>query len=231
MRKTIKLSAIGLVAAAFLVACAGADETSAQGTDALDVPSFLGKGAATNVELGGHAAKQLATSKDVAAATSAMKDSADNVEVHAAAYQMSPIDAAELKDPLNCFAPRGYIAYDVMFRADGSRPNQSAGFGWATGWQPQFETNHCAAVDPSKAVKRFRRSHGYATAHGAGDAQKRALLENDSVILVHAMLKGASAAKLYGCHWDNNDDTDVDALVSVDYKTGQVRTLMAFAGG
>jgi hypothetical protein len=34
--------------------------------------------------------------------------------------------------------------------------------------------------------------------------------------------------RVYTCHWDNTDDTDADALLTLDFKTGVARVLVGF---
>jgi hypothetical protein len=48
--------------------------------------------------------------------------------------------------------------------------------------------------------------------------------------LVGAFMKDPGDVSLYKCHWDNTDDTDADALMSFDFKSGFLRVLLAFAG-
>jgi hypothetical protein len=89
----------------------------------------------------------------------------------------------------------------------------------------------CRPTTGEKAPDQFKRFAAYKSHHDPSlPTAKRNLLASDASKLVASFLKGTTtAAKLYRCHWDNNDDTTSEALVSID--GGEVRVVVGWEGG
>jgi hypothetical protein len=233
----VTLGCMGMIA---IAGCAsqGTSEDGAQGQVGALVsgPTFVGTGAPKAMKVKDYAAKEVVASDEMAALLAEMtKIGADqNASYTAATYTLA--QASDIKnwdDKFNCNWYRNSMAYDLMWRSDGSDPGASSGFGYAAKWEPDFEQISCQVVKSrAKALSRFQSFQGYTvTANDKGlTAAQRTQLQQDAARAVDSLLKDAGSAALYACHWDNADDTNLDALVTVDEKAGQLRVLAALAG-
>jgi hypothetical protein len=156
-----------------------------------------------------------------------------NVSFYAGTYKLAASDLAQWDEPLNDHWAQNNMAFDLMFRIDGSKAGDKTGFGWAAKWSPDSERVSCQIVkDQKKAFTRFSAFQAFSAMRDDKQASSadHATLENGGRTAVGSMLKDLGGAKLYKCHWDNTDDTDTDALVTIDAKSGEVRVLVAFTG-
>ena len=198
-------------------------------------PDFRAPGVGAALKIDGRDAKFAPVN---AAVTKLAKDMTDanniqNNSFYAAVYVSAPGNLGDFDSTLNSYAVRNNMAFDIMFRSDGSKPGDAGGFGWQQKWNPENETMGCLATDRAKADSRFKRFSAYVSSHG--DSQipvaKRSVIETSATVLVRSFVKSAPAsAKLYKCHWDNTDDTSADALLLVDAKTGEIRVIVALQG-
>ena len=117
-------------------------------------------------------------------------------------------------------------------RVDGSAPGSTSGLGWGDHWHADYETMGCRSTTRDKADARFKKFGAYKSQQGNAQIpmDKRNLIKRDASKLVASFLTGApNDAKLYSCHWDNNDDTTSEALVLID--GGEARVIVAWEGG
>jgi hypothetical protein len=235
----LSIVAVSLAAAG----CASSNDTTedapaATADEALTATSFLGTGAGRKMTIDGNEARQLPVDPQLHALVASMNDTSQNTWFHASAYTMDPgALGTGWEQTLNCHATRNFMAYDMMWRSDGSTPsvNEAGGSGdqkWAERWNPEYETMSCHEIQASKALSRFRRSSGYATSMSAAKTPARKKqLETSSAAAVASLLKGIGPSKVFFCHWDNNDDTDADAVYTLDVKKGSARVLVSIGGG
>jgi hypothetical protein len=192
---------------------------------------FDGASPSANVTLGGHVEKQGPASAGINAALEAMTKlgANQNVLFQAGVYAL---DGAALTALAGATAGPREIAYDVMFRVDGSRPGSKQGLGFQEKLE-STETLACAVVNANKALSIYKETQAFEAVRGdqSLDAAERQTLDKDAALVVGSLLASASPSKLVTCTWSNNDDTDATALVSVDEGTGIVRVLLAWAGG
>jgi hypothetical protein len=220
-----------VVCLALLAGCANASsgtDDAPQEADLTKAPAFTGSGGGSAVKVKDYDAKLIAPSAGLAKLLGDMTKigGEQNVSFFAGTYKLSTGDIAQWDEPLNNHWYQNNMAYDLMFRIDKS-------FDWAEKWNPDYERVSCQVVkDQKKAWTRFSAFQGYVAAHGdtQAPAADRAALENAAKTAVGSLMKDLGGAKLYKCHWDNTDDTDTDALVTIDAKSGEIRVLVAFAG-
>lgn len=210
-----------------------ADEPESDEAAVTRAPAFKGSGAGKSVQLGGHAAKLIPVSTQVAALVKEMTEANDiqNNQFLAAVYTATPAELAPFFDSTKSYEAQKNMAFDMMYRADGSSPGGSTGFGWAEKWQPEYESMGCRPTTAEKADAQFKRFGAYKSHHGDDQISltKRNLIKSDATKLVAAFLKGTTNAKLYRCHWDNNDDTTSEALISI--AGSEVRVIVGWEGG
>jgi hypothetical protein len=216
--RSLSLS-IGFLGLFGLFACSASDADSAENASAL--------GAAQTVRLGHIATELLGASANVTSLTKEMTDAnpIQNDVFQAGSYASSP-------ELVTAFHADNTIAYDMMFRLDGSAPGARKGFGWAEHYEARYESLSCSAVPLAQAEATFTQFEGYQIHQGDDQiaASKRALIARDAKKLIASFADQASAtAELYNCHWDNNDDSASDALVIID--ESRVDVVMAFKGG
>jgi hypothetical protein len=222
-----------------LAACAApssssSDHPAGDESDVTKAPAFGGSGAGTDVKLDGKAAKVIAPSTQIAALVKEMTDANTNQnnQFLAASYKAPPETLAAFSSSANGWLAQKNMGFDMMYRADGSAPGQNQGFGWAEKWNSEYESMSCRATSRDKADARFKRFGAYKSQQGDDQisAAARKKIERDATKLVASFLGGLGAdAKIYSCHWDNNDDTDSDALILLD--GGEARVIVAWAGG
>ena len=247
----------GIVGVFGLIACSSADEASSQNEsdlvgphhicehaappmgchythvgpgacdDRLECPTFEGSFSSQPVKLGTVSTTLLGASTNVSSLTKEMTDANDiqNDTFQAGSYASSPALLAAFKADKT-------MAYDIMFRLDGSAPGANSGFGWAAKYEAKYESLSCKSVPLSKAEATFSKFQGYQNHQGDDQipAQKRALIKSDMKKLISTFVGEASSnAELFNCHWDNNDDSDADSLVLIDDR--RVHVVMVFAGG
>jgi hypothetical protein len=216
--------------------------TTATGPDAPDPKpaTWDGTGAKTTVKLGtdctaaGHTAcssSKTATFQASAveqALAEALTTQDQNVSAEAATYTEVPADfigdltAAAQKD----------AAFQLMFRSDGKSFDDSHGFGESL---TSFETLKCSTVTSAKVASTVAKFHGVQAilADDQDDKAKEAATKFKAAIAdaESALVNADAGAKLFSCDWDNHDDSDAGAILSVDAKTSTVRVLFVFNGG
>ncbi len=233
---------ISLIAGLFLVGvgCASPStgtsptEPASGEDDVTKAPAFKGTGTSKEVTIAGKPATLLPISKEIKALVEEMTKANDiqNNQFMAAVYALSAVDAAAFSSPAGAYVAQKNMAYDFMYRADGSKPGSNEGFGWADKWNAEYEDMGCRATTRDKADARFKRFGAYKSHQGDDQIPiaKRDLIKRDATKLVASFLSGAGAgAKLYSCHWDNNDDTTSEALVLVDGT--EARVVVGWEGG
>jgi hypothetical protein len=222
-----------------LAACSGSQDGAAgQGVgeeQLTKAPPFLGAGSTRTVKIDGADSRQLATSSGLDGLVDEMSraNHIQNISFAAGAFKLDAAHVGEWSSKLNCRFTQNKMAYDLLFRADGSTPGGTKGLGFQDEWHPEFETMRCQEMkDKTRALSRFKRFEGYVGAQGDTQipAAKRQLLEKNAGLAVGSLMRDVGAAKLFNCHWDNTDDSSADALVRVDEKTGEIRVLLAFSG-
>jgi hypothetical protein len=190
------------------------------------VPAFVGTAPGSSTKIFHRAATRFAPSDALATIVHGMDDGDQNTSFIAGAFRMSPGDLTDFRSSSNAFFVQKNMAYDMMFRADGSTAGGKEGLGFQEKWTPEVETMRCRVAEPSKGLTTFKSYQAYTVSH---EANKLAF-EKATGAAVGSLLKDIGSAALYSCHWDNTDDTDADALVVVNFQTGDVRVLLAFAG-
>jgi hypothetical protein len=216
--------------------CTVASSSTSSGSDALtENPAFAGSAAPVSVKIDGHDATLKAPSSHVVALVKEMTHAnpRQNNSFYAGVYTLAPAELSDFDSPINDFAARKYIAYDLMFRIDGSTPGSDKGFGWNSKWDSGDEKMGCNEVPDGKALSRFEHFSAYTSSHDDPQISQasRDLLTHDAPQVVSALFDSSPlSATLYECHWDNEDDTNADALVLTDEMSGEVRVLLAFDG-
>ncbi len=222
-----------------VIACGGGGDPVGDANDvstdsALTVANFRGTGTGKAVKLHWVDAKFVPVSKEVKKLAKDLTEANtfQNNSFYAAVYQAPRDSFADFDSNFNHYFVRNEATYQMMFRVDGSAPGDDTPLGFYAKWDPEVETIGCRVIDRSKAHSRFKHFQAYVSSHGdPQNSAKARSFEANATALVSSFLKGAAAgARLYRCHWDNNDDTDADALILLDDKGGEVRVLLAFAG-
>jgi hypothetical protein len=230
---------VGLVALSTSVAACAASEPAGNTTgeeQALTaLPSgsipFDGPTPSSEVRLGGHAERQGPASVRIDGVLDAMTKLSANQNVLFLAG-MYRVDAEVLATFARTGAAQQAIAYDVMFRVDGSKAGTKTGLGFQSKLEPS-ETLGCESIDTRSALAVYTQTRAFDAVHGDDSltaAQKRTL-DADAAVVVDSLLAASRPSKLVQCTWSNNDDTDATALVTVDEGSGVVRVLLAWAGG
>jgi hypothetical protein len=123
-------------------------------------------------------------------------------------------------------------AFQPMFRTDGKNFDDPHGF---TPSLASFETLKCRTVTSAKVAATVAKIHGVEAilADDQDDGAKQAASKFKAAIGdAESALRSADAdAKLFSCDWDNHDDSDAGAILSIDAKTSTVRVLFVFNGG
>jgi hypothetical protein len=247
-----------LIALLALAACGGGHEDAVEGAGAdlnasghpttaagPDAPhpkptAWDGTGAKTTVKLGTDctAAQHTAcgSSKPVSfqaaavqdALTEALKTQDQNVSAEAATYTQVP---ADFLGDLTATAQKD-AAFQLMFRSDGKNFDDTHGFGASLA---SFETLKCSTVTGAKVASTVAKFHGVQAilADDQDDKAKEAASKFKAAIAdaESALVNADAGASLFSCDWDNHDDSDAGAILSVDAKTGTVRVLFVFNGG
>jgi hypothetical protein len=239
MRSLSIASLSGFIGLLFVAGCAaspaaagdGEGEPSAEALSSSASPDFDGAAPAKAVTLGGHAEKLGTASKGIDDAVDAMTKlgSNQNVVFLAGVYSL---DAAALAAFDGTAATQQELAYDLMFRVDGSTAGGKSGFGYQEKLQ-ETETLECGVIQANHALATFKSARAFDAVHGDDslDAEAKRALDEDAALVVGSLLATASPSKLVQCTWSNNDDTDATALITVNEGTGMVRVLLAWAGG
>jgi hypothetical protein len=218
--------------------------TTSSGPDAPNPrpPTWDGTGATTAVKIGtgcssdavGHSGCtgsksvrfQAAAVQD--ALTDALKTEDQNVSAEAATYTQVP---ADFLGDLSAAAQKD-AAFQLMFRSDGKNFDDSHGFGESL---LSFETLKCSTVTSAKVASTVAKFHGVQAilSDDQDDKAKEAATKFKAAIAdaESALVSADSGASLFSCDWDNHDDSDAGAIVSVDAKTSTVRVLFVFNGG
>jgi hypothetical protein len=228
---------------------------AAQGIGQADTAVFGGNGVGVSVTINGvDSDKQLPIGDEVKALLTEMTNATDqNVKFQGTIYELPTPELDRFDDKLNCFAVRTNTVFDMLFRSDGSRPDapHPDDLSFATKFEPEFDSFKCTQLKATatgrhpqslldKAIARYHGFTAFVTAHGDTSVPKTARdkLSADADAAVTSMMSGVDAkSKVYSCHWDNNDDTEMDGLIRIDPKTvddanlSQVRVLSAFNGG
>jgi hypothetical protein len=226
-----------------------------QGIGRADTAVFAGNGAGVPVTIDGvDRDQQLPIGDEVKALLGEMTAATDqNVKFLGTIYELATLDRDRFDDKLNCFAVRTNMVFDMLFRSDGSRPDapQPDDLSFATKFETEFDSFKCTQLKATttgrhpqslldKAIARYHGFTAFVIAHGDTSVPKttRDKLSADADAAVTSMMSGADAkSKVYSCHWDNNDDTEMDGLIRIDAKqvddanNSQIRVLSAFAGG
>jgi hypothetical protein len=231
------------------------EQAEPAGSSQADVAPFGADGAGMAVTIDGiDRNQQLPVSANLGALLTDMTKSTDqNVIFSGTIYQLSTDQLDRFDDRLNCFAVRTSMVYDMLFQSDGSRPKKgsdpgSGPFSFATGFEPELDSFKCTQLKATtqgrrpqslseKALARFHGFTAYVTMHSDTSVPKatRDRLDADAQAAVNSLMSGADTkSRVYSCHWDNNDDTEMDGLLRIDETdsvNSQLRVLSAFAGG
>jgi hypothetical protein len=247
-------STLTVLASAFaLVACAGGHEASVEGAGA-DLsaptttagpdqphpkPTWDGTGGATDVKLGVDCSPDGCTSSKTvslqasavqAELTAALKTQDQNVTAGAATYTHVPADF--LGDLSAGEAAQKNAAFQLMFRNDGKSFDDPHGF---TKSLASFETLKCSSIAAAKVAATVAKFHGSEAivADDQDDGAKQAASAFKAALAdaVPALIAADPGASLFSCDWDNHDDSDAGAILSVDTKASTVRVLFVFNGG
>jgi len=226
--------AISCLAACAAPSSSTGDDPAGDESDVTKAPAFGGSGAGTDVKLDGKPAKVIAPSAPIAALVKEMTDANTNQnnQFLAASYKAPAETLAAFSSSANGWLAQKNMGYDMMYRADGSTPGGNQGFGWADKWNSEYESMSCRATSRDKADARFKRFGAYKSQHGDDqiNAATQKKIERDATKLVASFLGGLGAdAKIYSCHWDNNDDTTSEALVAID--GAEARVIVGWEGG
>ena len=254
MKILVRISAVGGLALVSFACSSTSDAPTAQdsnltGASSTAAPPDFGGGAQMrSLSIDVSDATQSQTSDAVAGVVQAMtstgKDS-QNCWFYATVYKFAHGDLSNFDDAQSCHARRNNVAYGVMFRSDGSTPQGDNGQGgsgelkFQVKWSPEFETMGCSqlnangkVLDAAAAFKTFRKFTAFDNVYGdttISAADRKAFYQNGQTV-VGSILKDVGGAHVYKCHWDNTDDTNADAMVTVDPDSGEVRVVLAFAG-
>jgi hypothetical protein len=238
MRTLFISSLSGVFSVLFAAGCtaSSAAPDASQGAEAALTSSsgtigFDGSTPAAEVTLGGRAAERGPASSGIERALREITSigANQNVLFEAGVYQ---IDAAGLAAFAATGATQQDIAYDIMFRVDGSKAGGHDGFGFQVKLE-STESLDCGAIHSDAALSTFEDARAFDAVHADDsiDAAQRQSVEKDAALVVGALLKSSPSSKVVKCVWSNNDDTDATALITVDDGTGVVRVLLAWAGG
>jgi hypothetical protein len=118
------------------------------------------------------------------------------------------------------------VAYDVIFRADGSAPGEASANNFAgfSKWEREFEV---VSIHPVTAADALAQVQGFAAYSASSDGSSdKAKFAADAKAAVDTITSGT--APLYILHWDNTDDTELNTLASIDAKTGSIVVLTTF---
>jgi hypothetical protein len=217
-----------------LTGCASSpNEDTAQDDVVRGVP-FKGSGPEKAVTIGEHEAQLVPTSGEVSRLVGEMTSANDiqNNQFLAAVYRWNAAAVADFTSAREAYGAQKRMAFDLMYRADGSSPGGEEGFGWADHFRPDYEDMACRRIALDRADATFKRFGAYVSHQGDEQipTDKRALIERDATKLVASFLKDLTpSAAVYTCAWDNNDDTASEALVSVD--GFETRVVVGWEGG
>jgi hypothetical protein len=163
-----------------------------------------------------------------AALADALKTQDQNVSAESATYSNVPSDflrdltVADAKD----------VAFQLMFRSDGRDFRNSKGFGTALA---SSQTLKCSTITASKVAAAVAKFHGVqailADDQDANAKQAATKFKGAIGDAVAAIVGADASASLFDCTWENNDDSNGGAIVSVDAKSSVVRVLFVFDGG
>jgi hypothetical protein len=214
-----------------------------------EAPPFASGTPSRDLSVDERQATQFAASDGLAKVLDPMNKSGgeQNASFFASAYTFkNAMSQGEFDEPLNCHATRNNIAYDLMFRADGSTPSDPNGRGgsgflsFQNGFRIELESLGCTRLAPKSGpitegflLKTFRGFQAYSVLLGDSglSAAQKSELAAKSALLIKAYMTEKASSTTYKCHWDNNDDTATDALVGLDFKSGRAAVITAFAGG
>ncbi len=163
--------------------------------------------ASNQVDLNGSKATKLAANAKVRALAKQVGD--PGMRVFGASFKLAPTDLAK-----NLIGTRAlYFGHDVMFRANRDINKET--------WDPaamrlnlQQETMNVRRIAAGSAASSF-----YAAIKDS--SAKPGTLKPVVQKLVTALI-GRSSGRVYRLHWDNRDDTDYNAIMIVNLKTGRI---------
>ena len=218
------------------VAGAGADlsrvppPTTTAGPDAPHPkpPTWDGTGAKSTIQLGSSKTATFQTAAVQAALTDALKTQDQNVSAEAATYTQVP---ADFLGDLTAAADKASV-FQLMFRSDGRPIGDPHTFGESL---DPSETLKCSLVTSARVASSVAKFHGVQAilSDDQDDRAKQAATKFKAAIAdaEKALIDADADAKLFSCGWDNHDDSDAGAILSVDAKTSTVRVLFVFNGG
>lgn len=213
-------------------ASSGVSDQSANFTGA-DVPhskpvDFDGTGSASAIKLGKDSA-QFRASTYQPSFVDALKTERHAVTIAAATYSQVP--DSYLGDLTAKRAQE--TAFQLIFRADGSSPGDSKGFGVARNFEPSTDHLKCDVISPEQVGAAALKFHSVdeilsdnANANAEQAASKLRPILADAASAITAADVHATFSQ---CTWVNPDfPLGTEAIVSVDAGTHMVRVLTAF---
>src|SRR5262249_55859180 len=135
----------------------GIDPTDTATGELARVPAFLGSAPGSTAKLFGRDAQRFAPSEELARIASSMEDGEQNTTFAAGGFRLPPNELDDFRSIFNAFFVQKNMAYDMMFRVDGSTAGGKSGLGFQEKWHPEFETMRCHPEEPSKGLATFKR--------------------------------------------------------------------------
>jgi hypothetical protein len=222
--------AFAIVACGGNTAVGGSQQAAQEGPRGPDSPkpkppTFDGSEAAREIALGAVNA-QFRPAAFQSTLTTSLKEQDQNVSAFAATYTEVPADL--FTDLASKTAARTAF-FQLMFRSDGSAASDgfdALGAGESLICRGTTSPKVRAAVDGFNGVQTIESDSQDPGAAGTAVAFKNAL---DTA--VEALLAADLEAKYYKCSWSNHDDTEADAILSVDATRSTIRVLFVLDGG
>jgi hypothetical protein len=229
-------SILAAVSVLSLIACAGSADNGTTGAAAFSGPDtpnpkpveWDGTGAPAPLNLG-TSPVQFKAGALQAAFEDALKTQDQNVSVETATY--SEVPAAFLGDATAASAKQD--SFQLMFRSDGNDAG-GKGFGFGVSLQTT-ESLKCSKITAAKVPAAVAKFHGVqAILSDDQDANAQLAQTKFKPVIkdaVNAIVNADLRASLFNCSWNNHDDSDAGAIVSIDSTSSTVRVLFVFNGG